>query len=75
MRTYVLAALPVLVLLAVVFEWVLQDARKHEHRGRPVTMSIGPWIIDQPEVWATLCLFAFVFFVPAYLVARQHSSR
>ncbi len=53
--------------------WVLQDARAHASRGRPVEVSIGSLHLDGPETWACACLVLWVFFFPLYLRARAES--
>ena len=72
MRTELVAAAVILVFLAVLAEVVLSDATRHDNEGEPVVMRFGPYLIERPQTWAALCLFGSVFFVPAYLLARQH---
>ena len=51
--------------------WVLQDARARTERGRPVAVVLIGLTIEDPQVWAALCLLLSVIFVPLYLVARR----
>ena len=59
------------VVVAGISSWVLSDARKRVHRGRPVVVVFFGYTINMPETWAVLCLFLSVLFVPIYLVARR----
>ena len=66
-----LSALVLVLLVGAVSLWVLQDARARAERRQPVVATVVGFTIDRPETWATLCLFASVFFLPLYVVARS----
>lgn len=59
----------VVVLMCAV--WVLGDARSREEDGRPVVATVMNATIDQPALWAALCIVLFVVALPLYLVARR----
>ncbi|MGO4691616.1 hypothetical protein [Glaciibacter sp. 2TAF33] len=59
-----------LVLVAVVV-WVLQDARSREREHRPVSVTVAGVMIEQPQVWAALCVLLFAVVFPLYLAARR----
>lgn len=65
-----LAAALLAVVVALVSYWVLLDARERLHQGRPVVAALLGLTIEQPEMWAVLCLFLSVLFIPMYLVSR-----
>ena len=62
------------IVVASVSYWVLQDGRARAQRRRPVVVVVFGFTIDRPETWAVLCLFGSVFFIPTYLVARNVSG-
>ncbi|XGX78635.1 hypothetical protein LQK93_01429 [Terrabacter sp. BE26] len=66
-----LSALLLVLVVAAVSVWVLEDAQAQLERGRPVVATLGELTIDRPNVWAALCLLALVLFLPLYLVARR----
>jgi hypothetical protein len=68
-----LLPLAVLGIAAAAAGWVLQDARARARTGRPVRAVLLGVPLEQPEVWALLCLLAGVFFIPLYLVARRQT--
>jgi hypothetical protein len=70
----VFTATSLVVVVAGVSCWVLMDARKRLHRGRPVVAVLLGFTIGEPATWAVLCLFLSVFFIPLYLVARSSSD-
>lgn len=67
--------LVVVLAVAALSVWVLQDARSLMTQGRPVVVTIAGATIERPEVWAALCLVVVVFFLPLYLVARGAARR
>ena len=67
----VVGGLVVVLIVAALSLWVLQDARSRAARGRPVVATLAGVTIERPEIWAALCLVVVVFFLPAYLVARS----
>ena len=69
-----LTATLLVIVVAVASYWVLLDARKRLHEGRPVIAVLLGLTIDQPQTWAVLCLFLSVFFIPMYLVSRNDGS-
>ncbi|WP_374970846.1 hypothetical protein [Terrabacter sp. BE26] len=71
MSSSVLSALLLVLVVAAVSVWVLEDAQAQLERGRPVVATLGELTIDRPNVWAALCLLALVLFLPLYLVARR----
>ena len=68
-----LAPLVVLFLIVLGSAWVLQDARAHERDRRPVVVTVFDRELEDPPLWAALCLLAFVIVFPLYLVARRAS--
>ncbi len=74
MNPPVLSATLVVVVVALASYWVLLDARKRLHQGRPVVAVLLGLTIDQPETWAVLCLFSSVLFIPMYMVSRSGSD-
>ncbi|MEO7754164.1 MAG: hypothetical protein ABIS35_12210 [Terracoccus sp.] len=68
-----LVPLAVISALVVCVFWVLRDARANAAIGHPVTVYIGDFRIDRPEVWASACLVMWVVFFPLYLKARSES--
>jgi hypothetical protein len=65
--------LPLLIGLVVVAAvvWVFQDARSHERDHRPVAVTVAGVTIEQPQIWAALCLLLFAIVFPLYLAARR----
>ena len=74
MTPSVFTATTLVVVVASASCWVLIDARKRLHRGRPVVAVLLGYTIDQPATWAVLCLFLSVLFVPMYVLARSSSD-
>jgi hypothetical protein len=70
----VFTAASLVVVVASVSCWVLIDARKRLHRGRPVVAVLVGFTLEEPETWAVLCLLLSVLFIPMYLVARRSSD-
>lgn len=65
-----LTAFVLVALVAMASAWVLADARTRKVQGQEVRVRLFDWTIERPETWAVLTLFAGVFFLPLYLVAR-----
>jgi len=63
-------ALIVVAVVAGCSYWVFRDARARVERRRPVVAVVFGLTIDNPQMWAVLCVFVSVIFVPMYLVAR-----
>jgi len=74
--TAILSALtPLAVVLIIVLTdvWVYLDAHEHLARGEPVVVSIGPFNLESPAVWAVVCLVLWIVAFPLYIVARGSS--
>ena len=74
MRGSMLPSLVVLMALLLSSSWVLQDARSRARDGRPVVVTVLGAEIEEPTVWAAMCLVLFVVVFPMYLVARRAST-
>jgi hypothetical protein len=68
-----LAPVLVLALLLGCSLWVLRDAGSRAAERHPVTATVLGVTIDEPFVWAGLCLVLFILAFPLYLAARAHS--
>lgn len=68
--------LPIMLgaLLIGVAGWVLQDARSHEKKHRPVTVTVLGLTVESSSDWAALCLLLFALAFPLYLVARRANN-
>ena len=64
------AALAVLLVVAAIDVWIYTDARRRSDGGDPVVVTIGPVEIATPTAWLLGCVLLWIFFVPAYMVAR-----
>jgi len=69
------AVVPVLLLLVVLATdvWVYQDSGSRLSRGEPVTVTFGPFRLENPTVWFVACLLLWILAFPLYLVARGQS--
>lgn len=67
---------PLLPLLLIILSsvWVLLDARRLERERRPVVVRVFGYTLEDPAMWAALCLVLFMFVFPTYLVARRASN-
>lgn len=62
-----LAPLLLLVIICATDAWVYTDARARAERGRPVSFSLGSFVINTPGAWLLACLILWVVFFPLYL--------